>query len=66
MTIEIKSGNHKATVTQITDGYGDTAFRVLVLCMTGTHSNGDVLFLRNYDKESTANRAAKRELMKAA
>ena len=64
-TMTITNGNHTATVKQITDGYGDTAYRVTVLCMTGTHDAGDVLFLRNYDKESTAKRAASRELARA-
>lgn len=61
----ITNGKHTATVKQITDGYGDIAYRVTVLCMTGTHDGGDVLFLRNYDKELTAKRAASRELAKA-
>jgi hypothetical protein len=62
MTIE--NGNYTATVTKKTDGYGDQVFSVKVLCMTGTHVEGDVLFLKNYDKESVALRAAKRELAK--
>jgi hypothetical protein len=63
---EIIAGNYKATVNQITDGYGDTAFRCRVLCMTGTHSEGDVLLLKNYDTERAAFAAARRELKKAA
>jgi hypothetical protein len=62
----LNSGSHAATVTSIIDGYGDAAYRVKVLCMSGTHADGDVLFLKNYTKESTANNAAKRELKKWA
>ena len=63
---EITSGNYKATVKQIQDGYGDTAFRVMVLCITGTHEAGDVLFMKNYNTERAAMTAARRELKKAA
>jgi len=66
MNNEITSGNYKATVKQIQDGYGDTAFRVIVLCMTGTHIEGDVRFMKNYDTERAAMAAARRELKKAA
>lgn len=62
----INQGNYKATVTETTDGYGDKVFRVKVLCMTGTHVEGDVRFLRDYSNETTAKRAATRELKKAA
>jgi len=62
----LTANNYKATVKQITDGYGDTAYRVCVLCMTGTHVEGDVLFLKNYSTERAAKAAAKRELKKAA
>ena len=66
MNNQITSGNYKATVKQIQDGYGDTAFRVMVLCMTGTHEAGDVLFMKNYNTERAAMTAARRELKKAA
>ena len=66
MNNEITSGNYKATVNQIQDGYGDTSFRVMVLCMTATHEAGDVLFMKNYNTERAAMTAAHRELKKAA
>jgi len=63
---EIENGNYKAIIHKTTNGYGNQCYRVRVLLMSGTHSEGDVLFLREYEKESTANRAAKRELKKFA
>lgn len=65
-TMTKTQGNYKATVTQVVDGYGDSVFRVKVLCLTGTHVDGDVCFLKDYENEDTANRAAVRELKKAA
>ena len=65
--MKFTSGNYKATVTKIeNDGYGCTSFRVCVLCMSGTHDSGDVLFLKSYDTERGATSAARRELKKAA
>jgi hypothetical protein len=61
------SGNYIADVTKIeNDGYGCISFRVRVLCMTGTHAAGDVIFLKSYDTERAAAAAARRELKKAA
>jgi hypothetical protein len=62
----MKKGNYKASVKKINDGYGDTVFRATVLCMTGTNAGGDVVFAKNYDTESAALKAARRELEKAA
>jgi ribosomal protein S28E/S33 len=56
---EMSIGNHKARVTHVHNKY-----RVIVMCMSGTHSEGDVLFLQSYEKEATAMRAAKRKLEK--
>lgn len=66
MKSEIIKGNHKATITEIVDGYGDKAFRVIVTCISGTHDGGDVIYLKNHDKASTAQRAAQRELDKSS
>jgi len=56
----LTNGSHKATVTTITDGYGDKAYRVKV-----TYNNEmNMAFLRNYSSEKTANSVAKRELSK--
>jgi len=66
MKIEITNRNHKATITHLQDGYGEMTYRVFVLCMTGTHINGDVLFLKNYATEKNAINAANRFLKKVA
>ncbi len=63
----LTNGSYKATVTRVEDnGYGDVGYRVKVLCFTGTHAEGDVRFLKTFDSESAATRAARRELAKAA
>ena len=41
-------------------------YKVRVLCMTGTHDSGDVLYLKNYATEKTAIAAASRYLKKVA
>jgi len=61
MTTQTTQGSYQSTVTSIeSNGYGDSEYRVKV-----TYNNGlNVSFLRSYDKEATAHRAAKRELAK--
>ena len=66
MKAELTSGNYKATITHCQDGYGDMTYKVRVLCMTGTHDSGDVLYLKNYATEKTAIAAASRYLKKVA
>jgi len=66
MKSELTNGNYKATITHCQDGYGDMTYKVRVLCMTGTHASGDVLYLKNYATEKTAIAAASRYLKKVA
>ena len=66
MKSELTNGNYKATITHCQDGYGDMTYNVRVLCMTGTHASGDVLYFKNYATEKTAIAAASRYLKKVA
>lgn len=66
MKTELTNGNYKATITHCQDGYGDMTYKVLVLCMSGTHESGDVIHLKNYATEKTAIAAASRYLKKVA
>ena len=66
MQNEITTGNYKATVKQVTDGYGDSVYRVKVLYTNGARFNGDVLFLKDYSTPQMAMAAARREIEKRA
>jgi hypothetical protein len=59
MSEVIQAGSYKATVKPI---HGE--FQVTVLCMSGTHAGGDVLFLKSYTSQSRALTAAKRAIAK--
>lgn len=71
MKHEIITGNYKATIKQVIDGYGDTVFRATVVYLDKGAQGIDaaserVRFAKSYDKESKALQAAKKELQKCA
>ena len=58
---------HVATITEIaSNGYGEREFRVKVVNTNGAHFAGDCVYTKGFETLAAAQRAASRELKKAA